>query len=379
MDRAAELIRRARNATGLDDFGEDSFREGLERLIRALDAEARLTQSGAAAFDAQIIHYLSQRLEVEGWYRLHPEIDAQEIVAPLIGLGLPRTGSTALGCLLGEDPAVRSIRNWEASTPCPPPETETETTDPRIERARQSLARRAEVFPRMATMYPSSPTFPTECHGLQAMDFKTHLFQAQVQVPSYSTWLNTEADLVPTYRYVKRVLKLLQWHCPPRRWRLKNPSHIVFMNALNEVFPDARFWMTHRDIADVIPSSADLYYELARAFSDDIDKPYLGKLNADTWELGMRRLIAFRDAGNDHRFFDVHFAPFQKDPIPVIARLYDFLGEEFTPEARARMEKWRAETPRQKHGEHRYDPADFGLRPAGLRERFRFYSERFGC
>src|SRR5437879_5478330 len=122
MDRAAELIRRARGATGLENFGEDSFREGLERLILAVDTEARLTRSAAAAFDAQIVHYLSQRLQVEDWYRRHPEIEAQEIVAPLIGLGLPRTGSTALGCLLGEDPEVRSLRNWESNTPCPPPE-----------------------------------------------------------------------------------------------------------------------------------------------------------------------------------------------------------------------------------------------------------------
>ncbi|MEA3178015.1 MAG: hypothetical protein QOI59_1538 [Gammaproteobacteria bacterium] len=379
MDRAAELIRRARSTTGLVDFGEDSFREGLERLILAVDREARLTESGAAAFDAQIIHYLSQRLEVEDWYRRHPEIDAEEIVAPLIGLGLPRTGSTALGCLLGEDPAVRSIRSWEASTPCPPPDKATEASDPRIERTRKSLARRAELFPRMKAMFPSSPTTPTECHGLQALDFKTHLFQAQVQVPSYSAWLNMKADLIPTYRYVKRVLKLLQWRCPPNRWRLKNPSHIVFIDALNEVFPDARFWMTHRDIAAVVPSSADLYYELSRAFSDEIDKTYMGQLNADTWELGMRRLIAFRDAGHEHRFFDIHFAPFQKNPLPFIEQLYAFLGEELTAEASARMEHWRAQTPREKQGEHRYDPADFGLSIEGLRERFRFYSDRFGC
>jgi hypothetical protein len=379
MDRAAELIRRARSTTGLVDFGEDSFREGLERLILAVDREARLTESGAAAFDAQIIHCLSQRLEVEDWYRRHPEIDAEQIVAPLIGLGLPRTGSTALGCLLGEDPAVRSIRSWEASTPCPPPDKATEASDSRIERTRKSLARRAELFPRMKAMFPSSPTTPTECHGLQALDFKTHLFQAQVQVPSYSAWLNMKADLLPTYRYVKRVLKLLQWRCPPNRWRLKNPSHIVFIDALNEVFPDARFWMTHRDIAAVVPSSADLYYELSRAFSDDIDKTYMGQLNADTWELGMRRLIAFRDAGHEHRFFDIHFAPFQKNPLPFVEQLYAFLGEELTAEARARMEQWRAQTPREKQGEHRYDPADFGLSIEGLRERFRFYSDRFGC
>jgi hypothetical protein len=32
MEQVADLIRRARAATGLEDFGEDSFREGLERL-----------------------------------------------------------------------------------------------------------------------------------------------------------------------------------------------------------------------------------------------------------------------------------------------------------------------------------------------------------
>jgi hypothetical protein len=176
---------------------------------------------------------------------------------------------------------------------------------------------------------------------------------------------------------VKRVLKLLQWRCPPYRWRLKNPSHIVFIEALDEVFPDARFWMTHRDIAAVIPSSADLYFELSRPFSDDIDKKYLGEVNAATWELGMRRLIAFRKAGTERRFFDIHFAPFQKDPFPIIERLYAFLGEPLTAEALARMKKWREETPREKHGDHRYDPADFGLSVAELHERFRFYSERF--
>jgi hypothetical protein len=33
MGRDLELLERARLATSLADFGEDSFREGLERLI----------------------------------------------------------------------------------------------------------------------------------------------------------------------------------------------------------------------------------------------------------------------------------------------------------------------------------------------------------
>jgi hypothetical protein len=333
----------------------------------------------------QLVDLLSWRLQIEHWYRLHPEIDEQEIVAPLIGLGLPRTGSTALSCLLAEDPAARSIRAWEARFPCPPPETATELTDPRIERAQQAMQQRNEMFPRMKTMVPSSATSPTECQTFMAYDFKSQLFLPFAQVPSYAERFIHEADLVPTYRYVKRVLKLLQWRCPPTRWRLKSPTHTLFIDALVEVFPDARFWMTHRDIAAVIPSVADLYFELTKAFSDQVDKTFLGRLNVDMWELGLRRLIAFRDGGNrnareggeNHRFFDIQFAPFQRDPFPILEQLYRFIGEELSAEAQTRMQSWRQNTPRDKHGAHSYDASDFGIDPSRLRQQFRFYSDRF--
>jgi hypothetical protein len=378
MSRASDLMARARAATGLEDFGEDSFREGLEILVASADAEGHLNDIGRMALDALVTDSLGWRLQIEDWYRRHPEIEEQEIVAPLIGLGLPRTGSTALSCYLAEDPAARSIRNWESISPCPPPETATEHTDPRIEKARLNLVRRHEMFPRMKQMLPSSATAPMECQTFMCYDFKSQLFQVSAQIPSYTEWLNHKADLIPTYLYVKRVLKLLQWRCGPKRWRLKNPAHSLFIDALDKVFPDARFWMTHRDVTSVIPSVTDLYTVLIKPLTSQFDAAYIAELNQNWCELGMRRMIAFREAGNEHRFFDVHFAPFQKDPYPILQHLYDWLGEELTPETRARMEAWRASTPREKHGSHQYDPAELGLDIAKLRERFRFYSDRFG-
>jgi hypothetical protein len=158
---------------------------------------------------------------------------------------------------------------------------------------------------------------------------------------------------------------------------LKNPSHTLFIGALAQVFPDARFWMTHRDVAAVIPSVADLYYELTKAFSNDVDKKWLGGMTADFCELGMRRMMAFRDAGNEHRFFDIYFKPFQQDPWPILAQLYAFLGEDLSPLALERMQAWRRDTPRDKHGSHHYDTAEFGIDADELRRRFAFYSNRF--
>ena len=165
--------------------------------------------------------------------------------------------------------------------------------------------------------------------------------------------------------------------CPPTRWRLKNPSHTLFIDALAQVFPDARFWMTHRDVGAVLPSVADLYFELHRAFSDRVDRQWLGEVTTEFCELGMHRMIDFREAGNDHRFFDIHFQPFQRDPFPILQQLYDFLGEPLTAETLERMAAWRRDTPRERHGPHTCNGADYGIDPDRVRERFRFYSERF--
>jgi hypothetical protein len=376
MSRVAALLDRARQQAGFDDFGEAGFREGLEILVTSLDDEARLNDFGRSTMDLQLIDMLANRLQVEYWYRRHPEIDDQEIVAPLIGMGLPRTGSTALACLLGADPAARSIRTWESMWPCPPPDAATRDSDPRLLKAQASMERRARLFPRMPAMLPSTATSPTECQTFMGYDFKSQLFQAFVHIPTYVDWLNHRADLVPTYLYVKRILKLLQWRCPPTRWRLKNPSHSLFIDSLNRVFPDARFVMTHRSVASVIPSVADVYYELHKAYSDSVNLVMIGRETSDFCSLAMQRMIAFRDAGNDDRFFDIHFAPFQKDPFPILEALYAFAGEQLTSQAREGMEAWRRNTPRDA-GYERTNMAAFGLDPVSLESQFAFYSSRF--
>jgi hypothetical protein len=378
MQDSAALLERAKADTGLEQFGEETFLEGLDRLLSSARTEARLTQLGEAVFEGNVLSLLKQRLQIEDCIARNPEIEQEEIVAPLFGLGLPRTGSTAFSCMLAEDPAIRVMRNWEQMQVCPPPERATYDNDPRIQLAEEAMRVRNERFPRMKQMVPSTATSPVECQNLMGMDFRSQIFQAMFRLPSYVRWLHHEADLKSTFRWVKRVLKLLQWHCPPTRWRLKNPSHILFIDDLDAVFPDARFWASHRDVADVIPSGSDLYFELHKAFTEEVDKRWIGEINVEFCELGMQRVLAFRDRGNDDRFFDFRFADFQRDPWPVIEDLYRWLDEPLTDEARARMAAWRESTPRDKHGAHDYDPAEFGLDRDALRNAFRFYHQRFG-
>ena len=189
---ARDLITGAAASTGLDDFGDDSFREGLEILVRSLQDEAQLNAMGEGFIYPRLISHLEQRLQVEDWYRRHPEIDEVPMVAPLIGLGLPRTGSTALSQLLATDPQVRYLRRWESAQPCPPPSS-VRGVDPRIPAGKgEMVGSRHHV--------PVAAHGPMECHDLMALNFASHIFQSFAQIPSYSSWLVTEADLTPTYR-----------------------------------------------------------------------------------------------------------------------------------------------------------------------------------
>src|SRR5687768_13445834 len=174
---AETLMGAATAQTGLSDFGEGSFREGLDRLVDSIETEATLNELGQVALPFLLTRLLTTRLQVEDWYRRHPEIDDEPIVAPLIGLGLPRTGSTALSFLLAEDPAARSLRLWESNQPCPPPST-VEPPDPRIADAQGGLAIQQQMNPRLAALVPSEATGPMECQELMALDFRAHYFSA---------------------------------------------------------------------------------------------------------------------------------------------------------------------------------------------------------
>lgn len=363
-----DLMAAAAAQTGLEDFGDDSFREGLEILVRSLRQEARLNGAGEAFLFGRITGHLAQRLQVEDWYRRHPEIDEVEILPPLIGLGLPRTGSTALSFLLAQDPNVRYLRVWESAQPCPPPSTVV-GPDPRVGETAGG--------PRLGTRrhVPSGVHGPMECLELMALDFKSPIFEAFARIPSYSEWL-VDADLTPTYAYERRVLKLLQWGEPPRPWRLKSPVHMLFLDHLDRIFPDARFVMTHRDPTDVMVSVCDVFADLSQAFTDHLDHNYIGRLNLERWSTGVERVLRFRDDGGEHRFYDIDFRAMQRDPIAEVQGLYAWLGEPVTAEFEERMRAWWAENAENREPAAHSSPDAFGLTLDDIRPRFATYVRR---
>jgi hypothetical protein len=376
--RVDELIGKARAETGLEDFGGDTWREGLEVLVRSAEEESTFNDFGEAFFYDAVLRPLVNRLKIEGWYARHPEIDDQEVEIELVGVGFPRTGSTALSHLLAEDDSFRNLRLWEETSPCPPPGVSPEDDAQRLAAAEMTVTMGKEAMSaRLRSMLPQSPSGPMEDHDLMALEMTAQYFLVYAQIPTYADWF-AHHDMEPTYRYEERVFKLLQWKTPQKRWRLKSPTHTLFLDAYEKVFPGARFVQTHRDVSKVLPSVCDLYFTMLQAGNPDLDPGYVGELNMEQWGMALDRSLAFRsDPARDARFHDIGFTDFQADPIQAISGLYDWLGDELRPEVVERMRAWREGNPKDKYGKHEYDGATFGITDEALEARFGTYRERF--
>lgn len=376
--RVADVIHEARSRTGLEDFGIDTWQTGLEVLVDSALSHSKFNDLGEYLFREALVRPLTNRLRIEDWYRRHPEIDEQQVLIDFIGVGFPRTGSTALSQLVGLDPAFRNLRRWEEPNPCPPPGLCADDDEARIAYAQTEMELLDNALtPAIRAMLPTSATGPTEDHDLMELTFTAQTFLVAAQVPEYAEWFLAQ-DMEATYRYEERALKLLQWKTPEKVWRIKNPAHTLFLEYFERVFPTARFVQTHRNVDKLLASVADLYLTFLSAGIPDVDPIYVGELNLAQWAIALDRMLEFRnDSARNNKFFDIGFDAFQSDQIGEIRRMYAWLGQELTAETVARMQHWQRDNSIDKHGRHISNGAQFGFDKNVLDGRFQKYRERF--
>jgi hypothetical protein len=372
-----EVIAAASERTGLTAYGDAAVLEGLQLLLDCYESEARFTERGWEMAHEELVRNMALRMKVEGWLADHPELLQRPVEKPLFVFGLPRTGTTLAINLLHADPGRRSFLRWEAYEPVPPPKPNELHAGPRYE-AMQAQSEAALVHvPHIAAIHFENADSPTECQFLMTPSFCAQVYEAQADIPSYRHWLLHEADYGPAFAFHKRMLQLLQAHTGGH-WTLKNPWHPLFLDALTEVYPDAKLVMTHRDPADVLGSCCSLIKNVRAMYSDDVDLEGIGESFANTFEVMVERADAFKEKHGEDAIHDVQYADVMRDPIGEVERIYAYSGEEMTDEARAAMDKYMADNPKGKHGKHEYSLEEYGLSREGVHERFAGYIERYG-
>lgn len=382
MFSPGDLKDAARHKESLDDWGPVPFEEPLAVLAESY-ASAGLNDIGAHILRSGLIHSLRMRLRAQEWINRHPEIAQEQIVAPIVVVGMMRSGTTLLQRLLAADRRFHCAYGWEVVEVAPrldhrfgPHE------DPRvaISEKRESISR--ELAPALFAIHPMYAREPEEEIVFLSDAFLSHVPESGAHVPRYRAWIDGQ-DFAPAYDYLHRMLQFLQWQKRQRReaaqrWVLKSPAHLGYLDTLRARFPDLHVVHMHRDPRDTIASGASLNATLHAMHADDVDRDRVGAewLQRMGWTNDRAMATRASWADEESRCTDIEFADAVADPIGQVARVYDAIGVSLTAEAESVMGRWLTDRPRETRRPP-YAAADFGLSDAAIDERFAAYTMRF--
>jgi hypothetical protein len=369
------VLEAAREATGLSDFGDEDFREGLRVLLTTYDKTAGFNEKGRRRFYRRVVQLLSQRLKIEAAFARHPEIRERQIRRPVYLTGLPRTGTSALFNLLAMDPAARPLLLWEGIFPDPLEDLEPGQEDPRLVALRAHYERGRQKNPEFTKIHFADADTPEECVMLLAHTFCDLQMGIEPLMDPYGAWFQKQ-DLRASYAYYHDLLKMLDWQRPGERWLLKSPAHLWALDVLVEMFPDACIILTHRNPLEILPSSCSMMAPLMVA-REPLDLEELSATVLEFLARSLERGLAARDRSDPRCFLDVDYQRFVAEPIKAVESIYDYFQLELPAEAEAAMSAHVRDNPRGKHGEHDYSLAEYGLTPEAVTKRLAFYIDRF--
>lgn len=369
------LHTRAREATGLDDFGPDDYRDRLDLYLSELRA-IPMHGPGVVNFHTQLAQWLKNRLLLTDLLARHPEIEDIELAPPVVIAGLPRSGTTHLHNLLAAAPTFRSLPYWEGVEPFPLPNETGTAPDPRIGRMDFAVQMMDVLMPHFALMHEMTTSHVHEEIQLLANDFSTMLMETLAHVPRWTDYYRSH-DQTSSYEYLATSLKALQFLRGGRRWVLKSPQHLEQLPVLNTVMPGVVVVFTHRDPVPVALSMIAMIAYSERMHRDTVDVAGV----AQAWIGRLERLLGacVRDRAviPDDRSLDIRFDDFMADQEGVAASIYDVAGEAFTDDIRSDISAYLVAHQRGRRGRVYTSAQMFGLDPDDLRSRFASYSSRF--
>jgi len=373
------LCRAAEQQTGLDEWGDEAFRERLDVLCRSLRDEVPLSALGVGMTYESLLQPLRNRLLIEDLIRRHPEIEDIAIERPIIVCGLPRTGTTHLHNLLSSDPALRHLPYWESLEPLPMPADVTAPgePDPRVARCAVACDVLEVTMPLFKRMHEMTVDHAHEEIQLLAIDLSGMFYETTALMTGWRDHYKA-SDQTPSYRYLRRVLQVLTWQRGGTRWVLKSPQHLEQFGPLADTFPDATFVLTHRDPVAVTASLVTMLAYTARLRVDHPDPTGIGAYWKARVEDLLLACVRDRDLLPPAQSIDVRFDDFMADEEGTVAAIYDLAQQPYDDDVRAAMAAFVREHPRGRHGTIAYDLAEFGIDADERRRALRSYTDRFG-
>jgi hypothetical protein len=215
------------------------------------------------------------------------------------------------------------------------------------------------LAPAIRQIHPMHADEPDECRFAMDQTFWSSGTACTAHVPNYAEWALT-GDVRAAYRRYRALLGLIAGG-DPRRWVLKDPSHLWRYDDLLTVFPDACIVYTHREPVEATVSLSSLIWELRRLREPALTRTMHGREELALWSRAQEHAEAARDRHDPARFLDIHLRELRADPAGTAERIYRHFGIAVTEAAR---EAWKTHATRGEstgRNPERLRPEDFGF------------------
>ena len=352
---------------------------GLRQLTAALRAQSELTMFGRLSVHWDSMRLLRNAAQVERAHRQNPAITAAPVAAPIFILGLPRSGTTFLHALLTEDPENLVPRAWQTIYPQPRQPGFDPMRDKRVKNVNQQLQFFGGLAPEFSQLHPVDAESAQECSEITAHVFQSLRFDTTFRVPHYLAWLDARGHL-DAFEFHRKFLQVLQHGAAGQRWVLKCPDHSFCLDAILQVYPDARFVVVHRDPMRVFASVAHLTEVLRGPFLKNIDPVEIGSQVTKRWIDGAQHLVDFdvRPDIAESRKIHIRYEELATAPMLAVARLYEHFEIPLSAGATRAMNRLINGKPAGGYGgDRRYVPDRFGINPQSLAPQFADYVNYF--
>ena len=367
FDPVDDLLAAAERRTGLRDWGDPHFRDGLDALLGSLEEIPDLTPLGVVTFSDIICQALVSRLRF-----VRDSVQRSELNSPVIITGLPRSGTTALHRLLGLDPGFYSPPLWELRDPFA-----TSTFDLRRWRTSAGIMLKNRLLPDLDRKHFTRADTPEECTLLLANSFASPLFWDLAPLDGYLEWYQSTSQR-PAYVDYQRQLEVLQALHPDQRLLLKAPAHLGHLAVLHEVVPEALLIQTHRDPTSCFFSHCSLRETLGLFVIDRPNRKNIAGQVRRVFEHDLSANLEFHEASSGETIH-VACSAVRNTPFEVLRELFERLGFEWTEEVADRMtgnlQKWS----RRGLARHRYSDHGWGISRKRVDDLFSGYRAGFAA
>lgn len=373
------LIAQAAGQTGLSDFGDDWFFANIDALIPSLNKQAKLSAEGIYGAQHMIVSGLVNRLRHLQLVKDNPEILDEQVNVTAVLTGLPRTGSTMLHRMLAAAPKLTGVRWYETQNYVPLEGEVRGNPAPRLEAAKGVLAYMLEAIPELMSIHPMDIEQPDEEVIILGQLFSSSMIESTYFVPDYAEWLSGQ-DPRKAYDDLIQILQSLQWQDPSRKgksWVLKTPGHLMGLQTVLEVFPDAKIVMTHRNPVSTIPSYCSMEASLYKMGSTDISNVEIGSYWMKRLKDWLDNFMAVRANADSDRFIDVNYKSLLTASSQEGMRVLSAAGIPMSSEIKMGMEEWIEANRREHRAAHKYSLQDFGLDEDDIRTKYGDYISQY--